>query len=135
MSWRSGSEEWRPLLLHDVLPDPGKERYAVRERVKIYLPLNLVNIPKDPWSPIHWGHDAALSALKLWDSEGQAISLTPDFDPEITSYSAPGDVRTIIPTTRDTRAKAKTASSGIAIAVKVTAQDGTTTKTYKVTLG
>ena len=96
--------------------------------------------------------DATLSALALADNNGTAISLTPTFVPATTSYTASVangiDAVTLTATTNDSNAMVAitsdddTASPGEAeldlivgsnpLTVTVTAEDGSTTKTYTV---
>ena len=74
---------------------PGTtERNDARRRVGNYLTYyralkNVEDLPRDPYDPLHWGHDSRLSSLAVRaPNHGRVAVLTPDFDPDVHEYTA-----------------------------------------------
>ena len=115
----------------------------------VFIAVDAASSPVQAQTP---SADATLSSLSLSDSMGDAIELSPTFSTEVTSYTASvdGDVSstTVTAETTDDDATAVIMINGVedadgtadlvpgynVIAVEVTAQDGTTTRTYTVTV-
>ena len=115
----------------------------------VFIAVDAASSPVQAQTP---SADASLSSLSLSDSLGDAIELSATFSTEVTSYTASvdGDVSstTVTAETTDDDATAVIMINGVedadgtgdlvpgynVIAVEVTAQDGTTTRTYTVTV-
>ena len=122
---------------------------AVIAALLVFIAVDAASSPVQAQTP---SADATLSSLSLNDSMGDAIELSPTFSTEVTSYTASvdGDVSstTVTAETTDDDATAVIMINGVedadgtgdlvpgynVIAVEVTAQDGTTTRTYTVTV-
>lgn len=94
-------------------------------------------------SPSSAGSVATLSSLSLIGSDSSAVSLSPAFSPSTYSYTAStsNSITSVTVSATATDSKATVTGTGASnlnvgsntISVKVTAQDGTTTKTYTIT--
>lgn len=129
------------MLLHGQLTDPGQKRLRARATVETYLMRNRQQIPADPYDPNEWGHDARLRALSLQDiSANRPVTFRPAFDPEVLEYTTGQPIAPplgITATTMDTLAPApahRFLNSNAVLEVIVTAKDGVTKRTYKVSV-
>ena len=140
------------LELHDEFEDddPRKQLTTkVRTRVKNYLNLHYSRrenpgLPEDPYDPIHWGHDSALSGITITvTATSENVPITPDFDPDVHEYAVGRsslEGLTIIGTPRDlvtaygTGATVTPAAGAIggAAVILVTAKDDTHRTTYTI---
>lgn len=123
------------MYLHGLLDDPEETRKDAGQRVALYLADNRRKIPKDPWDPNNWGHDARLKSLVMKNAQSEVIPLSPEFDPDVLEYTVSGDTAnsTTKPTPVDTRATVVPAHTASASTYTVTAKDGVTKRVYKVT--
>ena len=115
----------------------------------VFIAVDAASSPVQAQTP---SADASLSSLSLSDSLGDDIDLSATFSTEVTSYTASVDSdvssTTVTAETTDDDATAVITINGVedadgavdlvpgynVIAVEVTAQDGTTTRTYTVTV-
>ena len=115
----------------------------------VFIAVDAASSPVQAQTP---SADASLSSLSLSDSLGDDIDLSPEFSAEVTSYTASvdGDVSstTVTAETTDDDATKVITINGVededgtvdlvpgynVITVEVTAQDGTTPRTYTVTV-
>ena len=136
------------LVLKNHLPEDNKERLAIEaaeHRVATCLQLyrsGKVTLPEDIYDPIYWGRDSRIKFLDLRVGRrvGEIIDLTPDWDPDVLSYTTTQPVQNAYVDRLTFFDPFLNAGINVAIdrseakklSLTVTAKDGVTKKTYTI---
>lgn len=139
-------------MLRDMFPsnDPAKpSRTKNIARIHTYLTYYLQNIPFDPWDfDAYWGHNPRVKTLVLaepFSAGGNAIALTPDFDPDVLEYTvatpiAQSTVKTIelvdpiVNLIKNSHYDYRINRENTVATLTATAYDGSTSRTYTFTV-